>query len=147
MRHAHHAPWHVPIDTLEWGRWVADDRSRASTWFRWHGAHPLSLVVEDGRDHHASDIDAAHALGSHADTARIETATSVLTLAAGRELEHRRLGTILDRIPHLSAIVPATIRALEDTKSLSLATRVDADGSTRTGWAIHETVHFRPPAP
>lgn len=127
------APWRLPIDTLEWGHWIAADRARASTWFRWRGAHPLTLVVEDGRN----------ATGALVDGTSVTTATATLEIAPARMLERRHLGEILSPIPPLTRVVPDSLLALEETKWLGRGTRWDADGSRHDGWSVFETVHFR----
>jgi hypothetical protein len=129
------APWRLPIETVEWGHWISSDLAHASTWFRWHGAHPLDCVVEDGRD--------AVALR---DRALVTTETATLEIAPARMLERRHLREIVYPIPLLARVVPDSLLALEETKWLGRGTRRDADGSVHDGWTVFETVHFRSPA-
>jgi len=127
------APWHLPIDTLEWGRWIADDGAHASTWFRWHGAHDLRHVVEDGRDAHGVSVDGT----------QICTSSSALTLSPLRTLEHRSLREILSPHTLIMPLVPDSLLSLEESKWLAHGTRTDADGSEHQGFAIYESVVFR----
>ncbi len=126
-------PWQLPIDTLEWGRWIATDRQHASTWFCWRGPHPLVQVIEDGRP----------ATDPVVDGASVMTATSALVIAPVRLLERRRIRDIVSPIPGLVHLVPDALLAVEETKWLGRGTRRDHDGTTHTGWAIHETVRLR----
>lgn len=130
------APWQLPIDALEWGHWIAADRTRTSTWFRWHGARPLTCVIEDGRD----------AVGARVDGTSVMTATATLELAPVRMLERRHLREIVSPIPLLTRVVPDSLLALEETKWLGRGTRRDVDGSGHDGWSIFETVQFRSPS-
>jgi hypothetical protein len=128
------APWNLPIETLQWGHWVSVDLAHASTWFRWRGAHPLDRVVEDGRD----------ATGAAVDGLSVSTATATLHIVPSRMLERRHLGEIVSPIPLLARVVPDSLLALEETKWIGRGTRRDVDGATHDGWAVFETVHFRP---
>ena len=129
-------PWTLPIDAVDWGHWIAADCSRSSTWFRWRGDHPLTLVVEDGRGLTHATVDGT----------RISPATALLDLSPARQLERRHLGEILTPIPLLSRVVPASLLRLEEAKWLGRGVRRDSDGTRREGWAVFEAVHLRPNA-
>lgn len=126
-------PWQLPIDTLDWGRWISHDRMHSSIWFRWRGAHPLVLVVEDG--HAAAD--------AVIDGTTVSTATATLDIQPSRLLERRHLGEIVSPIPLLTRVLPQSLLALEESKWLGHGTRRDRTGATHDGWAVFETVHFR----
>ena len=126
-------PWQLPIDTMEWGHWMSDDRAHASTWFRWRDAHPLDRVIEDGGDAESVLIDGA----------RVTTAHSTLEITRERQLVRRTLRDIIRTIPLVTRVVPESLLALVETKWVGRGTRHDADGSTHDGWAIRETVRFR----
>lgn len=126
-------PWQLPIDTMEWGHWMSDDRAHASTWFRWRDTHPLDRVIEDGGDAASVVIDGA----------RITTANSALEISRERPLERRSLRDIIRAIPLVSRVVPERLLGLVETTWVGRGIRRDADGSTHEGWAIRETVRFR----
>jgi len=125
-------PWQLPIDTVDWGHWSATDHSRSSTWFRWRGAHPLTIVVEDGR----------RATSPSVDGTTITTEHSSLDVSPVRLLERRHLGEVLSPIPLLARAVPSWMLRMQETKWLGHAVRRDVDGTARDGWAVFERVTF-----
>jgi hypothetical protein len=124
------APWHLPIDEMRWGRWIAADRRRAIVWIDWRGAEPVTAVFVDGvRQSRATVTDD-----------QVTAGDLVLTLSAPRVLHARSIGDIVGRIRPLRALMPASWLAVEDRKWLSEGTLHGARAAT--GWAIHEMVRF-----
>ena len=131
-------PWRLPIDTLRWGRFTSDAASLV--WIQWRGPEPRLILLLDGRD-----IDAAPA--RIADDS-ISWPTGRLDLHPGLTLRRGQLGaTVLRDTPLLRALAPRVARALDEHKTLSRATLRLPDQQPIEGWAIHETVLFREPAP
>ena len=126
------APWHLPIQTLRWGRLHAGTRSLV--WIQWEGPNPLRLVLADGAEVAAGPIDdAGFTLG---DGSRIE-------LGAPAVLRSGELGrTVLTSRLLRWLPLPRSVRTLEETKMLAPA-RLHSASSTVAGTALHEVVRWR----
>jgi hypothetical protein len=131
-------PWRLPIDTLRWGRFTSD--AAGLVWIQWLGPEPRLLLLLDGRE-----IDAASA---RITDDSISWPAARLDLAAGLTLRRGTLNaTVLRDTPLLRALAPRAARALDEHKTLSRATLHLPGRPPARGWAIHETVLFREPAP
>lgn len=138
-------PWRLPIEDLRWGRAVAPDPNRGDgalasvVWIRWIGAHPLTLVALNGVEVPDAVVE---------DNA-VRAAGTGVALEPGRVLRQGPLLTsALRGAPGLSSWAPASILGAHETKrlspcSISLA-RHPPGTSPRPGWAIHESVLFKP---
>lgn len=126
------APWHLPIDSLHWGRFVSAETS--VVWIAWEHDTQRNWLWHDGqpRELHAVSPDAVTWHGGRIDF------TARRTLRSGRLDE-----TVFHRWPRVARWLPAQIRAYEETKWCSRATLRATDGTPTDGWAIHEFVRFQ----
>lgn len=125
-------PWHLPIDSLHWGRFVSAETS--VIWIAWEHETERNWLWHDGR---ACEL---HSVSP-----------DVVVWREGRiEFESRRVlrsgrldETAFRRWPHVAGLLPARLRAFEETKWCSRAVLRAGDGSPVAGWAIHEYVRFQ----
>jgi hypothetical protein len=120
-------PWGLPISELRWGHWAGEHSGRSLVWIEWRGAHPLTLVLEDG----------AAVPGAEVADSSIRAGASELVLSSTVDLHQRTIGEVLEGLGPLAAGLPASWRAVEDRKRLSVG-RLGSEA----GWAVHETVRF-----
>jgi hypothetical protein len=131
-------PWRMPIDELQWGRFVAPvDASGAHdaiAWIDWRGDHSARLVFRDGRPVDAREIGPRGlVLGDG----------GVLSLDAGRTLREGAIGsTVLTAVPPLVNALPARMLGVRERKWCSRATFTPMSRSASHGWAIHEVVQW-----
>lgn len=126
------APWHLPIDSLHWGRFISAGTS--VVWISWEHETERNWLWHDGRpcELHAVSPDA------------VVWREGRIDLEARRVLRSGRLDeTVFHRWPRAAAWLPARIRAFEETKWCSRATLRVGDAPPQTGWAIHEYVRFQ----
>jgi len=119
-------PWRLPISELRWGRWSCAATRRSLVWIEWRGAHPLTLVLQDGRRADDGRVD-DHRVRAGACELVFEDTT---VLYADRLGDTAGLGALAGRLPR-------RWRDLEDRKSLSIGR-----SGNDSGWVIHETVRF-----
>ena len=122
-------PWHMPIDSLRWGRFVGERTSLV--WIDWHGAHDKKLVLLDGKPLASPEIDerAVGGEGVHLD------------IDEGTTLRSGKLGkTALELVPGLERF-PMRILAVDEHKWTSRGTLEDAAGRDE-GFVIHEIVRW-----
>lgn len=124
------------IDTLHWGRWIADgdaDGPRSIVWIRWVGPRPLAVILADGADVGAEQIDAERVSGGHGE----------LVLDPRSVLRTGGLGeTVLAKLPGSVRRLAKRMGGWEETKWVSRGHLARPDGGRSEGWAIHEVVHF-----
>jgi hypothetical protein len=125
-------PWSLPIDELRWGRLLTDTAS--AVWIDWRGREPRTLVAVDGTE----------VAGARVQDSSIEWRGGSVELRADRVLRTGRLERVLYRHPLLRAILPRSMRALEEHKTVGRGT-LSSVGGTSGGWAIYEMVRFRNP--
>jgi len=124
-------PWRLPIDQLQWGRWIASGGHHSVVWIDWRGPQPLTKVFRDGGDQ--AD---ARVAGD-----RIDAGDTVLTLTEPHTIYSRSLANTLGGLQTvLAPLLPASWLALEDRKWLSRGLRRTAGRDDEAGWAIHETL-------
>lgn len=132
------APWHLPIDTLHWGRFIAG--SLSVVWIAWmrraHSTPDVSLVLVNGAQQHATAID------EHS----IRWVGGAVELRAGRVL---RSGPFAHGpIAHIAPLVPGMpsdyLRSREHKQASHARLRLEGSNAplSAEGWAIHETVSF-----
>lgn len=136
-------PWKLPVDFLYWGRFHGDEGG-ALTWILWEGDHPLSLLLDGG-----GRILPSPAMRAAPDGARIEFGGG----PAGGSLEFSRESvlrtgdvsrTALRYVPQtVKRMLPPSILHLHETKWAGTARLLGPDGD-RSGFSIHEVVHFHP---
>ena len=125
-------PWHLPLHTLRWGRFVAP--GHCLVWIKWEGPEPRHLVFCNGT--------------RHADTGHIgddEVRVGLFRLAF--ETKHSlRAGpvgtTVFQRFPWFKKLFPARILHLDEAKWLSVATLIEDGAVVATGYAVHERVEW-----
>lgn len=125
-------PWQLPIHGLRWGRFATAETS--IVWIRWEHDEPRSWLWVDGQRRDPRFI-----------TEQIvEWSDGRLVFDTHRQLRHGRLGeTVFARWPQARRLLPARVRAYEETKWCSHAT-LSADARPDvSGWAIHEFVRFQ----
>ncbi|MEO1696092.1 MAG: hypothetical protein AAFU73_02275 [Planctomycetota bacterium] len=121
------------IDVLHWGRWIADDGGPSLVWIRWIGPRPLTVVLLDGAEADAAEVDERGVRGPF----------GALELDAGAELRAGALGaTLLERLPLTVRVAARRLRGWDETKWVARGSLRTADGSERSGRAIHEVVRF-----
>lgn len=125
------APWAVPVDTFQWGRWIGGGHTLV--WIVWVGPVPRQLAWLDGVP---VSLDAATPHGVELGGARRLTLTDHVVL------------TDSGISAPLATLTP--LRALTDRFARSHQTRwrstgrLDRPGAPGvSGWAIHEVVRWR----
>ena len=126
------APWHLPIDALRWGRFVAPTHS--VVWIEWAQAAPRRWVWLNGRACASPVIapDGVRWPGGH--------------LAFGRPhtLRIGRLATtVFARWPGLQRLLPPRLLAFDESKWCVSGILTLADEPAASGRVIHEQVRFR----
>jgi hypothetical protein len=123
-------PWKLPCRLLRWGRFTAP--SASIVWIGWEGPHPVTLVLQDGRQVSPATV---------ADT-RIDLPEARLDL---RNVQVLRSGPLASKalasIPGISRLFPAAILRTEETKWYALG-RLESGQGAIEGDVIHETVRF-----
>ncbi len=125
-------PWQLPIETLRWGRFLAD--GYAVVWIQWLGPVPRHLVFCNGVRHTTGSIgeDEVRFAGFRL------ALTDRVPLRAG-PLQ----GTVFRRFPWLRVIFPARILRLVECKWRARGVLFDAAGAPiATGWCVHERVEW-----
>jgi len=125
-------PWKLPINELRWGRFLAADHD--VVWIQWLGAHPLSLVIANGSDVASGTI---HDHQVQFDGGHVDMMDSFV-------LREGKLGpTVLNAIPGIHRITPASMLAAHETKWRSKGVLHMTGLVPTQGWVIHEVVTFR----
>lgn len=129
-------PWQLPLQHLQWGRFVSDQdaiSSDAFVWIDWKGPHALSLAVHNGASHEEASIS----------TTEVAWRGGTLRMEEPRALRTGRLGaTILPAAPALSRIFPNSLFNVEEKKWRSRGI-LETPGRQSRGWVIHETVDWK----
>lgn len=123
-------PWHLPMQELHWGRFLAPDVYLV--WIQWRGAHPLTLVYFNGQQ-----IDDAQ-------ITPFSLTWNSGSLALGNSAVLRNgplINTALSGIPGLRSVFPRSLLHTNECKWRSSGELL-SKGQRHTGWAIHEVVHF-----
>jgi hypothetical protein len=149
-------PQRLPMRTLRWGRFVADDGSEACAWIQWRGAEERGLVLCGGEFAMATEIsEECCSWESDAGSGEVTWAGSRAALVCDSEQsqtsatrvlrESEAEGTLLERIPALRRFAPPMVRAalgLKETKWLARGEMRVAGRAARAGWVVHEVVTF-----
>ncbi len=127
-------PDRLPIDTLRWGRWIAEPGalagSRSLVWIRWDGPRPKTLILRDG----------VQLGGSVSGDDGIDLEVDRLRLEEPRTLQQGSLGSaVLSRLPVIGRCIGRPLAAWDQTRWLSCGW-LQGNGSPTVGWAIHERV-------
>lgn len=124
-------PWKMPIDKLNWGRFLAANRS--VVWIDWLGEHPLRNVWIDGVETAAevSDFRLDFSSGSS------------LTLQKDAVIRDGVIGeTVLNVIPKWLGPLPGRLLGIHEQKWRSQGKFLTPNQNTVEGWAIHEVVQW-----
>ncbi|RFP63523.1 hypothetical protein D0N36_19020 [Hymenobacter lapidiphilus] len=126
-------PWHLPIEQLRWGRFVAP--GHCLVWIRWDGPAPRHLIFYNGQ---------RHANTGQITDDEITLPHHRLLLAQPHPLRTGAVGsTVFGRFPAFRQLLPARILRLRETKWLSQATFLTEAGvALATGPAVHELVEW-----
>ncbi len=124
------APWRLPIEELQWGRFLAPDTY--VVWIQWRGSHPLNLVYVNGQRVRSVDV-----------------SSSTLSWKGGRLVLSEQVvlrkgplvNTALAKVPGARSLFPRSVLYTDERKWRSRG-KLDLDGRTRLGWAIHEVVRL-----
>ena len=124
-------PWKLPLQKLQWGRWLAADSS--IVWVNWSGDHSGRWVW-----HNSVLVDTAAVAATELDLGGGKT----LGLDRAFPLREGSVDkTVLPGAPALARIFPRSIFAMNESKWLSRGEFVD-HGRKISGWAIHEVVEW-----
>lgn len=124
-------PWRIPIDELQWGRFLGGTDS--VVWLRWKGEDPILLLYHNLQRVAEPDIRDSSLEWDQRKRLQLTGSTA---LRNGEPLSTRLL-----KIPGISAVVPQKLLKAREFKWLSRGTFQEAN-RTVEGWAIHESVHF-----
>jgi hypothetical protein len=130
------APWDLPLEELRWGRFTADGAS--VVWIDWRGPHNKTIILKHG----------ARVEGQVKDRL-VEMATdeAKVVLGNGSVLRDGPIrSTSLAAIAELHAILPAKLLGAVEHKECAPATLEQPFAPKVTGWAIAETVTWKPAA-
>jgi len=126
------APWKIPIDRLQWGRFC--NESDSIVWIDWRGEYSKRIVYVNGAPAAASAIDDRQI--AFEDGSRL-TMDHSLTLREGP------LGsTALSSIPGVANTLPARLLQVNECKWRSRARFERPEHPAVEGWAIHEIVQW-----
>lgn len=125
-------PWRLPIHGLRWGRFATAETS--IVWIRWEHDEPRCWLWVDGQRREPR----------HITEQVVEWSGGRLDFHTHRQLRRGRLGeTVFARWPQARRLLPARVRAYEETKWCSHATVSRDARSDVSGWAINEFVRFQ----
>ena len=130
------APWRLPFPELRWGRFLADNGRDYLIWVGWLGGEKeeKSLWSESGRTP-GPPVFAEEGLRYQG--GRLNFLSSEV-IRSGPLFK-----SLAGRGGRLAGLLPGGLgRALEH-KWFSRARRLDADGRSLDGWAVHEVVYWR----
>ncbi|MSR06571.1 MAG: hypothetical protein EXR93_05840 [Gemmatimonadetes bacterium] len=126
------APWHLPITELRWGRWGDADTSRSLVWIDWRGKTNRAWAFLDG--HEQDEI--------HVSDTTVSVGDTTLTLERHQTLVHRGLSDLLDPIPALRAVLPASLLKVSETKWRGTGTLSRPGSAPVTAPAVYEMVRL-----
>lgn len=126
-------PWRLPISELRWGRWMDNEAAHSLVWIDWRETEPRTWVFADG----VGIADAS--VGDD----RVSGGPASLTLASRTTMASSAPRQIIDGIPALRAVVPASLLALRQTRWASEGILQRPAAAPIRGRAIHELVTFR----
>lgn len=125
-------PWRLPIDSLRWGRFVAETDS--VVWISWQHEAPRCWLWHNGRA----------VLPERIDASGCAWAGHTLVLDPGHALRSGRLAdTAFARWPRMQRWLPRRILNFEESKWCARGTLIPARAARVSGWAIHEVVRLR----
>ena len=124
------APWRLPIEELQWGRFVAPDTY--AVWIEWRGPVPLNLVYVNGLRVEPVKVSSS-TLSWEGGSLRL---SEQLILRQGPLIE-----TALSSIPGARSLFPKSVLETHERKWRSRG-ELSLNGETHKGWVIHEVVRM-----
>jgi hypothetical protein len=124
-------PWEMPIQTLRWGRFLAE--RHAVVWIRWEGRAERNLIFHNGQKYTNVQItDDELRFGKHR-----------LVLAEKYPLRNGSLiTTVFKKFSWLRKLFPEGILNLQECKWQTRGQLLKDDILLTTGWSIHEKVEW-----
>lgn len=120
-------PWRIPIETLYWGRMVAEGFSLV--WIKWHGPVPITKVWLNG-------VQCANASVSDE---IVSTSSGTLTIPRGESLRAARLGDTVKNLKFpIWRWLAKKLGFIDEKKWLCEAIWNGREGTQVKGWCIHE---------
>jgi hypothetical protein len=124
-------PWKLPLEYLNWGRFLGDDDS--VVWIDWQGSAAKRVMLHNGKTVNEGEV--------KGDGVSFD-ADGRLTFAKGTILREGKLGSVaLAAIPRVRKLVPRQILEVREAKWRRRA-HLSVNGRTSNGWAIHEIVSW-----
>ena len=126
------APWKAPIRTLRWGRFVT--ARTTLIWIDWLGTFETRIVFLNGARVSAVALDDAGLVLDNGTGISLDRAHVMRSGALG--------STIFGAVPGLARIAPARMFRVDECKWKSRGRMQYRDGTTDSGWCIHEVVNW-----
>ncbi|MDH3275886.1 MAG: hypothetical protein OEM99_15250 [Gammaproteobacteria bacterium] len=124
-------PWHLGLRTLLWGRFVSEIHS--IVWIVWQGKHPLALLICDGKK----------IANPRVSDAKVQGDDLELLLERGDTIRVGSIGeTLVSKLPSVLKSAPVEFLGGREEKYVSRGKLTYGDGSSHTGWVIHERVSW-----
>jgi hypothetical protein len=124
-------PWHLGLRMLLWGRFVSEHHSLV--WIVWQGKYPLALLICDGRKIANPRISDAKVQGDDLELS-LERADTIRVGSIGE--------TLVSKLPSVLRSAPVEFLGGREEKYVSRGKLTYRDGSSHTGWVIHERVSW-----
>ena len=125
------APWHLGLRTLLWGRFVSEHHS--VVWIVWQGKYPLALLICDGQK----------ITNPRISDENVKCEDFELTLERADTIRVGSIGeTLISKIPSILRTASVEFLGGREEKYVSRGKLIYVDGSSHTGWVIHERVSW-----
>jgi len=124
-------PWHLGLRTLLWGRFVSEYHS--VVWIVWQGEYPLALLICDGQSI-ANPVISDDNVRCDDFELSLERAETIRVGSIGE--------TLVSKIPSVLRTAPVEFLGGREEKYVSRGRLAFGDGSSHTGWVIHERVSW-----
>jgi hypothetical protein len=125
-------PWHLPIDELRWGRFLAP--GMAIIWIQWAGKNPINKIYLNGEEFN----DALHS----DKTIMFNKGTNQLLFSSISLIRQVKFGDHLARLPLLKLLVNKAMLHSLESKYKAKTTFTDVSGVVHQGWSIFEIVKW-----
>ena len=126
-------PWRLPIDILQWGRFLSSSHSIA--WIRWQGEHELCFVFHNGRKYIDGTISAD----------LIHFGSFRLMLSEKHTLRQGLLSsTVFQNFSWMKKLCLAALLNMDECKWQTWSELYHDDDRVADGWSIHEYVLCKP---
>jgi hypothetical protein len=124
-------PWHLPIDELRWGRFLAFGIS--IIWIQWMGKNPINKVYLNGKEFNDAKI--------YPDQVLFDAGKNKIVFSEISVIRQVKFSNHLSGIPYLKILLSKTriLNTLE-TKYKSKGMFTSSAGFIHSGWCIYEIV-------